>query len=99
MRLALIIASILAATVLGAVPGHAEKRVALVIGNAAYRNMPPLMNPRNDAADVGASLRELGFETIVATDLDRSGMSDALDRFSRIADGADIAFVYYSGHG
>jgi uncharacterized caspase-like protein len=78
---------------------HAEKRVALVIGNSAYRNAPALINPKNDAQDIGKSLRELGFTTIVATDLDRAGMDDALDRFSRTVGGAEIALVYYSGHG
>ena len=78
---------------------HADKRVALVIGNSAYQNAPALVNPRNDAQDIGKSLRDLGFSTIVATDLDRAGMNDALDRFSRTVGGADIALVYYSGHG
>src|ERR1700674_4959138 len=82
---------------IGIVPGHAEKRVALVIGNSAYRVMPRLINPSNDAADIGAALRGLDFETIVATHLDRAGMNDALDRFSRTVEGADIAVVYYSG--
>jgi uncharacterized caspase-like protein len=78
---------------------HADKRVALVIGNSAYRNAPALVNPRNDAQDIGQSLRDLGFFTIIATDLDRTGMNDALDRFSRVVGGAEIALVYYSGHG
>lgn len=80
-----------------AAPG--EKRVALVIGNAGYRHAPRLTNPLNDANDVAGALQELGFETVVATDLDRSGMNDALARFSRIVSGADVALVYYSGHG
>jgi hypothetical protein len=78
---------------------HAEKRVALVIGNGAYRVLPALSNPVNDAHDVGQTMRNLGFETIVATDLDRAGMNDALDRFSRLVPGADMALIYYSGHG
>jgi uncharacterized caspase-like protein len=84
---------------LGGTPGHADKRVALVMGNSAYQNAPALTNPKNDAEDVGRALRALGFETIVAEDLDRSGMNDALDRFSRVVNSADIALVYYSGHG
>jgi uncharacterized caspase-like protein len=79
--------------------GHAEKRVALVIGNSAYQNAPTLMNPKNDAEDIGKSLRDLGFSTIVATDLDRAGMNDVLDRFSRTVGDAEIALVYYAGHG
>jgi uncharacterized caspase-like protein len=78
---------------------HAEKRVALIIGNSAYQNAPALINPKYDAQDIGKSLRELGFTTIVATDLNRAGMDDALDRFSRSVGGAEIALVYYSGHG
>ena len=78
---------------------HANKRVALVIGNSAYQNAPALINPKNDAQDIDKSLRDLGFFTIVATDLDRAGMNDALDRFSRTVSGAEIALVYYSGHG
>ena len=78
---------------------HAEKRVALVIGNSAYQHTPALINPKNDAQDIGKSLRDLGFSTIVATDLDRAGMDEVLDRFSRTVGGAEIALVYYSGHG
>jgi formylglycine-generating enzyme required for sulfatase activity/uncharacterized caspase-like protein len=79
--------------------GRGERRVALVVGNAAYRFMPRLPSPKNDAEDVGKSLRELGFETVVATDLDRAGMNEALERFTHTVLGADIALVYYSGHG
>ncbi|WFU43595.1 caspase family protein [Bradyrhizobium sp. CB82] len=76
----------------------ADTRVALVIGNGAYRNVPRLTNPANDAADVATALKSLGFETIVATDLDRAGMDEAAIRFSRAARDADIALLYYSGH-
>jgi hypothetical protein len=76
----------------------ADTRVALVIGNGAYRNVPRLTNPVNDAADVAAALKAVGFETIVATDLDRSGMDEIAIRFARAAQNADIALLYYSGH-
>src|ERR1700738_54337 len=76
----------------------ADTRVALVIGNGAYRNVPRLTNPVNDAADVPAALKAVGFETIVATDLDRSGMDETAIRFARAAQNADIALLYYSGH-
>jgi uncharacterized caspase-like protein len=85
-----------------AVPNPAApigRRVALILGNSSYKYMPTLQNPRNDAADIEAALKKLGFETVLATDLDRSGMSAAVDRFSRIVRGADVAVVYYSGHG
>jgi formylglycine-generating enzyme required for sulfatase activity len=81
-----------------AIPAHAEKRVALVIGNAAYRNAATLQNPRNDATDVSEALKRLGFETIVGLDLDRDGMEDAAIKFARAARDADVALVYYSGH-
>jgi branched-chain amino acid transport system substrate-binding protein len=77
----------------------AGRRVALVVGNASYKNMPALQNPKNDAVDVGRALKALNFETIVATDLDRTGMNDAISRFARTVTDADIALVYYSGHG
>jgi Caspase domain len=76
----------------------ADTRVALVIGNGAYRNVPRLINPPNDAVDVAAALKLVGFETILATNLDRAGMDDAAVRFARAARNADIAVLYYSGH-
>jgi uncharacterized caspase-like protein len=77
---------------------HAEKRVALVIGNAAYKNAAALQNPRNDAQDVSAVLQRIGFETIVGLDLDRDGMEEKEIAFARAAHDADVALVYYSGH-
>jgi uncharacterized caspase-like protein len=76
----------------------AEKRVALVIGNGAYKNVPKLPNPSNDAADVAAALRRSGFDVILETDLDQVGMQDASIRFAREARTADVALYYYSGH-
>src|SRR5207244_3586510 len=58
------------------------RKVALVIGNSAYKFMPSLQNPRNDAADIEKTLKGLGFETVLATDLDRVGMNGAIDRYS-----------------
>jgi uncharacterized caspase-like protein len=79
-------------------PAAADKRVALVIGNGAYRNAPRLPNPTNDARDVAAALKRLNFETIVGIDLDRAGMDAAAIQFSRAAREADVALFYYSGH-
>jgi carboxyl-terminal processing protease len=76
----------------------ADKRVALVIGNGAYQNAPRLPNPRNDAQDVAAALKRVGFDTIVGLDLDRAGMDDRTAQFARAARAADIALFYYSGH-
>jgi hypothetical protein len=80
------------------VPAHAEKRVALVIGNSAYKNAATLQNPRNDAQDVEEALKRLSFETIVGLDLDDAGMKEKSIAFARAARNADVAFFYYSGH-
>jgi hypothetical protein len=59
----------LAALFAALTPAAVEKRVALVIGNAAYQNAPPLRNPSNDATDIAAKLRELGFDVVEGIDL------------------------------
>ncbi len=78
---------------------HAEKRVALVIGNGAYRNAPTLANPTNDAEDVAASLKNADFEVLLERNLDKRGMESAIARFARLAQGADTALFFYAGHG
>ena len=83
---------------LGTSPALAERRVALVIGNGAYQHAPRLPNPANDAADVAAALKRSGFETILATDLNKAAMDDLTIRFARAARTADVALFYYSGH-
>jgi uncharacterized caspase-like protein len=82
-----------------AAPAHAEKRVALVIGNAAYRNVSALLNPRNDANDIAASLTRLNFSVSKVIDGTFDDMRRALLQFGRDAVGADMAVIYYSGHG
>jgi hypothetical protein len=96
MRLAAVFTFV--AIFLSVVPSHADKRVALVIGNGAYVSAPRLPNPRNDAEDVDAALKRSGFETIVGIDLDKAGMDDATIRFARAVRDADVALLYYSGH-
>src|ERR1700676_676521 len=80
------------------VPASADNRVALVIGNSAYSRAPYLSNPVHDADDVAAALKRSGFEIMVATDLDRAGMEEAMIRFARATRAADVAMFYYSGH-
>jgi len=76
------------------------RRVALVIGNAAYRNVPALLNPEHDAEAIAASLRATGFAKVtVASDASREQMVEALRTFAAEAEQADWAVVYYSGHG
>jgi hypothetical protein len=79
-------------------PALADKRVALVIGNGGYINVPHLPNPPHDAEDVAAALRRSGFDTVLGIDLDKTRMEDAAINFSRAARNADVAVFYYSGH-
>src|SRR5215470_18005573 len=76
----------------------ADKRVALVVGNSAYANAPNLPNPPHDAEDVAAALKRMNFEVIRGIDLDHSAMQDAVIRFARAAQSADVGIFYYSGH-
>jgi tetratricopeptide (TPR) repeat protein len=76
------------------------RRVALVIGNSDYRNTIKLGNPQNDASAIGASLRNIGFESVtVLVNLTREDLQDALRAFAETARTADWAMVYYAGHG
>lgn len=79
--------------------GIAEKRVALVIGNADYVNASKLPNPANDAVAVSAMLESAGFTVEIHTDLGNSEMRRVIRNFSDQAQHADIAVVYYAGHG
>lgn len=85
-----------AATVVAPSQGQ---RVALIIGNGSYRKMPVLSNPYNDASDIGEELRRVGFDVQVETNLDRGQLNNAIGRFSKKVDGAEIAIFYYAGHG
>jgi tetratricopeptide (TPR) repeat protein len=77
-----------------------ETRVALVIGNSTYTGVAPLRNPVNDANAVAAKLREVGFTKVtVVSNVSREAMIKALAAFSREAERADWAVVYYAGHG
>lgn len=75
------------------------KRVALVIGNSAYAHVSTLPNPANDAADIADALERIGFEVTRGLNLDFRGVRLAIRDFSKTADGADVAFVYFAGHG
>ena len=75
------------------------KRVALVIGNGIYRNVPTLPNPANDAADIAAALNRLGFAVTLVTNASFDQMRRGLIAFGRDAAGADMAAVFFAGHG
>nr|WP_271612107.1 caspase family protein [Bradyrhizobium sp. CCBAU 21362] len=78
----------------------AEKRVALVMGNSAYKNTLRLTNPVNDAALIGDMFKKAGFDAVdVKTDLNASEMRRALREFAGRVRDADMAVIYYAGHG
>ncbi len=77
----------------------ALRGVALVIGQSDYDTLPDLPNPGNDARAIGKLLTDLGFDVVPVTDADTQKLRRALDRFSEDAAEADVALVYYSGHG
>jgi peptidyl-prolyl cis-trans isomerase C len=78
---------------------HAETRAALVVGNSAYQSVPFLPNPVNDASDVSAVLKKLGFTVKTLTNARYDDIRRALIEFDQMAAGADIAFIYFAGHG
>src|SRR6185312_7114554 len=81
-------------------PAFAEKRVALVLGNSAYRNVAPLANPINDSAKIASTLKDAGFDVVDSRrDLPAAETRRALRDFADRARDADIAVVYYAGHG
>ncbi|WP_058320278.1 caspase family protein [Sinorhizobium sp. GL28] len=78
----------------------AAKRVALLIGNEKYEATSPLNNPANDVELMKASFEEAGFDTVTTVhDVSRQDMVKALREFEDLATGAEVAIVYYSGHG
>ena len=82
-------------------PTAAEARkVALVIGNSDYANTSRLANPVNDIRLIAASARQAGFDDVtVAADLSVNDFQKAMRDFRAKADGADVAMVYFAGHG
>ena len=83
-------------------PAAAEKRVALVVGNATYQSVSRLANPKNDAELVADTLRKLGFSLIgggAQVDLDKAKFDSAIQNFGNQLIGADVALFYYAGHG
>ncbi|WP_334382322.1 MULTISPECIES: caspase family protein [unclassified Bradyrhizobium] len=81
------------------VPAQAEKRVALVVGNNDYRNVPKLQKAVNDARTMGDTLKQLGFTVMVAENQNRQAFSQTLLAFDKAVDAGDTAFFFYAGHG
>ncbi|WP_426407143.1 caspase family protein [Bradyrhizobium ganzhouense] len=77
----------------------ADRRVAFVVGNGAYKNVAQLPNPPIDAKAMASTLRNVGFEVIEGSNLTRDQMTEKLLDFGRKAQGSDVAVFYYAGHG
>lgn len=80
-------------------PARAEKRVALVIGNNDYKNVPKLQKAVNDARTMGETLKQLGFSVMVAENQTRQAFSETLLAFDKAVEPGDTAFFFYAGHG
>src|ERR1700712_1032918 len=101
-RRALLKLTISASMIPTAGSAFAENRVALVIGQSAYRSVPALPNPANDAKAVTQLLTDSGFEVSTASDLSQGQLREQVSAFAGkvAAKGADtVALVFYAGHG
>ncbi len=99
MRVGARLAGITACLVLLASPASAAKRVALVIGNDAYENVPALQKAVNDAGAISQELAKLGFDVVSAENVGRRAMSRALVELESKIESGDTALIYFAGHG
>jgi hypothetical protein len=99
VRVALAAVALMMCASAGAGMAQAAGRVALVIGNGAYSKVPALPNPTNDAGDIANSLQKIGFSVKTVTDGKFDDMRRALIEFGRDARNAEVALVFYAGHG
>lgn len=79
--------------------GAVQSRLALVIGNGDYENLPPLKNPFNDASAVAKAFVRLGFDTLLLLDATAADIEACQEIAGAYAEKIDIGVVYYSGHG
>ncbi len=91
--------AVIAASCAVAAPALAEKRLALIVGNSAYTSASRLANPANDATDMAAALKNIGFEVLLGADLDKRAFDAKVRDFARALPSADVALFYYAGHG
>src|ERR1700751_2574530 len=94
-----LVCAVAASLLATAVPAHAEKRVALVIGNNDYKNVPKLQKAVNDARTMGDTLKQLGFSVMVAENQTRQAFSQTLLAFDKAVEPGDTAFFFFAGHG
>jgi len=102
MRRLLIAALSMAGFLVSADAAFADKRVAFVVGNGAYKNVAPLPNPAVDAKAMAKLLRNVGFEVVEGSNLTRDRMTEKLLDFGNKAGGADVALSFCVdrvGHG
>jgi uncharacterized caspase-like protein len=84
---------------LGSLPSHAEKRVALVIGNGNYQHADKLSNPVTDARRLRDTLGKLAFEIVYGENVGKQQLERTIGRFANAAQDADVALVFFAGHG
>jgi hypothetical protein len=80
-------------------PAHAQTRVALIVGNSHYQNAPALPSTSNDASDIAQSFERLGFATTRLVDASYEDLRRAIRKFNELTPNADIAVIYFGGHG
>jgi hypothetical protein len=98
MRFLITVMSV-AAFLFSANVAKADKRVAFVVGNGAYKNVAALPNPAIDAKSMAKVLRNIGFDVVEGANLTRDKMTERLLEFGKKAEGADVALFFYAGHG
>jgi len=96
---ALLACGLLACSMALTAPALAAKRVALVIGNNDYKNVPKLQKAVNDARTMGDTLKQLGFTVMLAENQNRQQFSQTLLAFDNAVEPGDTAFFFYAGHG
>jgi len=78
---------------------YAQNRIALVIGNSNYQNVPPLPTTLNDAGDIAQSFERLGFATTTLFNASYGDFRRAIRKFNELTQNADVAVIYFGGHG
>jgi uncharacterized caspase-like protein len=99
MRFLAVVFSLLCMAFTTVSAAKADRRVAFVVGNGAYKNVAQLPNPPIDAKAIAGVLRNVGFEVVEGSNLTRDKMTEKLLDFGKKAQGADVAVFFYAGHG
>ena len=76
-----------------------EVRIALVIGESRYLNLPKLINPERDARSIAETLQKMGYDTQLLLDASEDGIRKEIRKFASESGKADVAVVFYAGHG